>query len=196
MFMDSFRDGWFSSLSRSDRADLVAHWERLPDDCLRRRFLRPMARHDLEAHAARALGPGAEVIGWYRDGVLRGVAELHMDTNGSEAAFSVEPDYRCQGIGQALMSHVLRRARNRGCRALVIMTTRDNMPMIQIARKAGARLEYEGTEVIGVFRLERATFGTHLADMAEEEAAVFPDLVSHLGRMAAAWLPGPRRRSA
>jgi len=145
MFMDSFSRGWFRSLSPDERPALVAHWQRLSPDSLRRRFLRPMRDEDLETHAARALAPGAETIGWFRDGVLRAVTDIYLDRGMAEAAFSVEAEYRGQGIGRRLLEHALRRARNRHCRALLVMTTRDNMPMVRLALSAGARLEHDGT---------------------------------------------------
>jgi len=189
MHRNGFRDGWFRSLTADEAPDFAAHLKRLPDDCVRRRFLRQMRPADLDTHARRALAAG-EVLGWYRNGVLRGVAELYASRGTAEAAFSVEPDWRGRGIGQALLSLVLRRARNRGCRSLIVMTTRDNAPMITIALRQGARLEREGTEVVGRFDLEPATLGSRLADVTEEEAAVARTLAGQWGRMAAAWLPG------
>lgn len=189
MFLDSFRQGWFRSLDRGDRAELLAHWTRLSDDSLRRRFLRPMRRPDLEAQADRALSRGSEVIGWYLHGTLRAVTEVYLDAEAAEAAFSVEAAHRGQGIGRRLLDHALRRARNRGCRSLIVMTTRDNQPMIHLARSAGARIETDGIEVTGRFPLARASLTTHLADLGEEEAGMFQGLAEQAGRMAAAWMP-------
>jgi len=191
MFMDSFSRGWFRSLSPDERPALVAHWQRLSPDSLRRRFLRPMRDEDLETHAARALAPGAETIGWFRDGVLRAVTDIYLDRGMAEAAFSVEAEYRGQGIGRRLLEHALRRARNRHCRALLVMTTRDNMPMVRLALSAGARLEHDGTDVVGHFDLARADPASHFADAAEEEAGWLSEMPARLGRMASAWLPGP-----
>ena len=190
MFMDDFRQGWFRSLTPDERPELVAHWQRLSPDSLRRRFLRPMREEDLDTHARAALGPGAEAIGWYRQGVLRAVTDIYLSRGVAEAAFSVEAAYRGQGIGRRLLDHALRRARNRGCHTLLIMTTRDNMPMVRLALSAGARLDYDGTEVTGVFDLAPASVTSHLADMGEEEAGILSELPARLGRMAAAWLPG------
>jgi len=192
MFMDSFRDGWFRSLTRDELPELVAHWKRLSAESLRRRFLRPMRDADLEAHARKALGDEAEVIGWYHDGVLRGVSDIYLDRRGAEAAFSVESGFRGRGIGKRLLAHALRRARNRGCQTLMIMTTRENTPMIRIARHHGARLEFEGSEVIGYFDLKPASLMTHIADLSEEEAGVLTDMPRRMGRMIAAWLPETR----
>ena len=170
MFMDSFRRGWFRSLGPDERPALVAHWKRLSPDSLRRRFLRPMRDEDLETHAARALAPGAETIGWFHDGVLRAVTDIYLDRGVAEAAFSVEAAYRGRGIGRRLLDHALRRARNRHCRTLLVMTTRDNMPMVRLALSAGARLEHDGTDVVGHFDLGKADPASHFADAAEEEA--------------------------
>lgn len=193
MFDTPFLDGWFHSLGTEDRSALAAHWARLDEDCLRRRFLRPMRPADLAAQAEAAIAPGAEVIGWFRRGVLRGAAELHHETSPAEAAFSVESEYRSRGIGQALMDHVLRRARNRGCLRVMVMTTRDNRPMIRIAEKAGARFEFEGREVFGFIDLERPNLVTRMADLGEEETSLAAEIVGRMERMAAAWLPGRRR---
>ena len=192
MFMDSFRRGWFRSLSPDERPELVAHWQRLSEDSLRRRFLRPMRQADLDAHARAALSPGAEVIGWFRDGVLRAVTDIYLSRGVAEAAFSVEPEYRGQGIGRRLLDHALRRARNRACRTLLVMTTRDNMPMVRLARSAGARLEHDGPEVVGYFDLAPADLSSHLADIGEEEAGLLSEAPGRLNRMLSAWLPDRR----
>jgi len=191
MFLDSFRQGWFRSLTPEEAPELVAHWQRLSALSLRQRFLRQMRAEDLRAHARRALGPGAEVIGWFHDGVLRAVTDIYLDRHCAEAAFSVEAEHRGQGIGRRLLDHALRRARNRGCRGLMVMTTRDNMPMVRMARSAGARLEHDGAEVIGHFPLDPATPASHTADLIEEGAALVSDMGGRIGRMAGAWLAGP-----
>ncbi|MEM1343964.1 MAG: GNAT family N-acetyltransferase, partial [Pseudomonadota bacterium] len=174
----SFLDGWFRSLAPYEGEALVSHWERLPEPCIRRRFLRPMNHAAFTERASLALGSGGEVIGWFRDGILRGVSELYTDGETGEAAFTVEPGYRSKGIGQALLDHVLRRARNRGCARLIVMTTRENQPMIRIATKAGAHLEYEGTEVVGTVALAPATGFSRLADLREDEAGILASMAA------------------
>ena len=62
----------------------------------------------------------AVLYGYFEDGVLRGVSELHplgaMDVATAEAAFSVESDWQGQGIGSTLMERILAAAcaRRRG----------------------------------------------------------------------------------
>ncbi len=178
---------WYGGLARSDAPLVVAHWQRLPDDCIRRRFLRRMRKADFERHAQAILGPGAHAIGWFCDGALRGVAELFAMPGGGEAAFTVEPDWRRRGVGQGLMRRVLRRASHLGMHEVVVMTTRDNLPMIRLAESVGARLSFDGCEVTGTIPLAPATAASRMIEAAEETASGFATVVDGAARIAAAW---------
>ncbi|MGF1501410.1 MAG: GNAT family N-acetyltransferase [Paracoccaceae bacterium] len=194
MYIDSLRDGWFRRLRTDERPLLLEHWGRLPDDCVRRRFLRPMRTADFKAHADAVFGTGAEALGWFRDGVLRGVGELFKGGTTAEAAFTVEPDFRRNGIGRALLQHVARRARILGCQTLVVMTTRDNAPMLRIALHEGATLEHDGLDVTGTIALDPATFATLFLDRQEEDASAVSEVATRMARMARAWWPGSALR--
>ncbi len=183
---------WYGGLGRADAPAIAAHWRRLPEDCIRRRFLRRMRPEDLARHAEAIVGPDAHAIGWFCDGALRGVGELFRIPGGGEAAFTVEPGWRRRGVGQGLMRRLLRRAAHLGLRQVIVMTTRDNLPMVRLAESAGARLEFDGAEVTGVIPLAPATAASRLLEAAEETASGLASVVDGAARIAAAWRPAAR----
>jgi RimJ/RimL family protein N-acetyltransferase len=184
---------WYASLTEADRDRLVAHWMRLPEDCIRRRFMRAMGPAALRTHADEVFAGDARAIGWFHEGILRGVAELFPLRGGvGEAAFTVEPEFRRRGVGKGLLRRVLRRARNLGLQRVEVMTTRENTAMVRLARACGGELRYDGREVTGVFDLEPATPVSLAHEMAEEGAARSAELADRAVRFAAGLLPAAR----
>ncbi|GMG81125.1 hypothetical protein LNKW23_03370 [Paralimibaculum aggregatum] len=166
-----FEHGYFASLSQGDTAALLDHWQRMCRTGIQSRFMRAMSAEALAAHAASVFAGGGHVIGWFQAGVLRGVAELHPEPDGSgEAAFTVEPGFRKRGIGLGLMRRVLRRARNLGLKRVRIETTRDNRAMVRLALSVGAELTSDGREVLAVVPLSPATGASLAADVADGAA--------------------------
>jgi RimJ/RimL family protein N-acetyltransferase len=151
-----------------DLALVREHLLRLDADSRRSRFTGAVSDAFLEAHAERALLSGGLVLGYRVGDALRGVAELQMvDDARAEAAFSVETSYRRRGVGAALFRRILLGARNRGARTVHLRCLPHNRAMQALARRHGARLVFDGDEMLG----EVQTRGPTLASLWEEAFA-------------------------
>ena len=86
----------------------------------------------------------------------------------AEFGVSVVPSVRGHGYGGKLFARAMRHARNEGVQLMFIHALSENKPMLSIARKAGAKVEYDGSEAQAYLRLPPATFETQVAEMLEE----------------------------
>jgi RimJ/RimL family protein N-acetyltransferase len=159
----------------SDVGAYCEHLLRLDDDARYSRFGTVMSDEVLAAHANGCFRPDTLVFGYFFEGVIRGVAELHILAPGAractrtgEAAFSVEKAWRHSGLGSAFVERLIFAARNRGLRSLVISCLPQNLAMQNLAKKFGARLKFETDEVTGKIIVELPTVLTILAEFVEE----------------------------
>jgi GNAT superfamily N-acetyltransferase len=144
--------GTIRKLIPAEREALAEHLLRLDPLSRNNRFGGGVGDAFIAAYARRAFARGSMVHGWFVDGTLRAVAELHpFDPRGrrAEAAFSVEPDFQDYGIGSVLMGRTLLAASNRGIRTLIVRCVADNVRMQAIAKKYGAELKFEPGDVVG-----------------------------------------------
>ncbi len=128
------------------------HLLRLDADARRLRFCGLVRDQFIEDYCATAQRLGTVIYGYFIDGVPVAVGEMRAlyDSQPSEAevALTVEKDYRDLGIGTALMSRIIRSARNRHVRRLHMICLVENIRMQQIARKHKAQLRHmQGTTV-------------------------------------------------
>ena len=139
-----------------------AHLLRLDGDARHRRFAHAVSDDFIVRYAQRAAEPGSIIFGYFTDGQLRAVAELKLTPGGSsqaaEAAFSVERDYVSQGIATELMTRVIRSARNRGVRHLILSFLPENTKMQAIARKYGADLQFRADSIVADIMPARPNF--------------------------------------
>ncbi|NKB16769.1 MAG: GNAT family N-acetyltransferase, partial [Sphingomonadales bacterium] len=82
--------------------------------------------------------------------------------------FSVEPGYQGRGIATELMGRVIRSARNRGVRHLIMTCLADNAKMQAVARHYDAELRFEYGEVIGEVLPDHASASSLLAEALED----------------------------
>lgn len=185
--------GAYRSLWRWEAATYAAHLKRLDQVSRRQRFHGALSDELLERHAARALSnPAVRVIGWFKDGVLRGAVEIALcDEDGektAEAAFAVEESFRCGGVGARLMRRALLFACNRGAKRVNIFTETGNEPMIALASNAGARFKADGWETKGVVDSGERTVFSLGHEAVEEEAGVIAWRAARLRRLLMGWL--------
>lgn len=96
---------------------------------------------------------------------------LQQDDASAELGLSVSRAARSSGLGTRLFAHAVSRSRQRGLRSLVIMAARENLAMLQIARRAGASLTFSGGEVSAQLHLPPKTTRSWLATLVQQRAA-------------------------
>jgi RimJ/RimL family protein N-acetyltransferase len=88
-----------------------------------------------------------------------------------EFGVSVLKTARGRGYGGQLFGRAVMHARNEGVHLMFIHALSENTAMLKIARKAGARVEKDGSETEAYLRLPPATFDSRVTEMLEEQIA-------------------------
>ncbi len=144
--------GFIRRLLTSETYLLREHLQRLDHDARHRRFGHDVSDDFISRYASHAGDFGNLTFGYFVDGEVRAVAELRPDLlmhrDGAEVAFSVEKAFVNRGIATQLMGRIIRTARNRGLRHLMLVCLPDNAKMQAIARHYGAELKVEDGSVI------------------------------------------------
>ena len=145
--------GTIRKVLRSETALVGQHLLRLDTDARSRRFSHEVSDAFIADYARKSAEFGSLVFGYYFAGEIHAIAEL-KPTGGiwsatAEAAFSVERDVANQGIASALMGRIIRSARNRGVRHLMLCCLTENAKMRSIASKYGAELHIEDGAIVG-----------------------------------------------
>jgi acetyltransferase len=144
----SLRDGRTLVLRRirpDDEAALLRAFARLTPDQIRRRVFHRM--NELPAVAARRMAAlagedGAAFVATDPDdGQIRGDARLHVDAvlDAAEFGVIVDPAFEGVGLGQALVERLLEECRARGLAEMWGDVLADNVGMLDLARRLGAR---------------------------------------------------------
>jgi GNAT superfamily N-acetyltransferase len=129
------------------------HFLRLDADSRRERFGAAVSDVFVERHVADLARSGGLAYAYMAGGSVRGAAELRrvgdLWRGSGEAAFSVESGWRDHGIGGDLLGRIIRAARNRGMRRIVMNCLLENRRMQHVARKYEAELRFDHGEVVG-----------------------------------------------
>lgn len=137
----------------ADKAQFEDHLLRLDPESRRKRFQGFVADSFLADYAARALGPGAVLYGYFDEAVLRAVSELHplgsVWARHAEAAFSVEAHYQEHGIGTELFKRVVDAARNRSISDIELHCLTTNVAMRRLVGKFGGKINFDRDEAVG-----------------------------------------------
>jgi ribosomal protein S18 acetylase RimI-like enzyme len=127
-----------------DRAGLEAAIARMSDETLYRRFF--VVKHDFsEKEAAYFLNIDfvnhvALVVLNDESGkraIIGSGRYIVIDAGRAEASFAVIDEYQGQGVGSALMRHLVSLGRQTGLRELVAEVMSDNAPMLKVFEKSG-----------------------------------------------------------
>lgn len=111
-------------------------------DDRRRRFCCTLADDTISKYVDRLDFTNDVVLGAFDDqGQLVGLAELVRGSRESEMAFSVRPDRRGQKIGTSLIERLMVHAAMRGVKRVFVMFLSGNMPMRNMAIRAGMPVE-------------------------------------------------------
>ncbi|MEO8079619.1 MAG: GNAT family N-acetyltransferase [Caldimonas sp.] len=90
---------------------------------------------------------------------------------GSEFGVSVLPRGRRRGFGSRLFEHAMLHARNRGVQTMFIHALSENVPMLAIAKRAGATVQRDGSESAAWLRLPPHSLASYLGELLGERAA-------------------------
>jgi len=145
--------GHIRKLWPTDKAIFCDHLLRLDFDTRRNRFAMAATDDFIERYAATCFDMDSIIHGYFVAGTLRGVGEVRLldaTSKQAEAAFSVEADWQGAGAGTELMQHTLLTARNRGVEKVYMNCLASNRSMQRMAKAAGAELEFEAGEVVGL----------------------------------------------
>jgi GNAT superfamily N-acetyltransferase len=135
------------SLRPDDRAELVAAIGRTSTQSLIRRFFAAkrgfteqeiafFLNVDFVSHVALV----AVVEEGGRPVIVGGGRYIILQPGKAEVAFAVIDERQGQGIGAALMQHLVAIARESGLKELIAEVLPDNVPMLKVFEKSGLRL--------------------------------------------------------
>lgn len=182
--------GTIRKVLRSETHLIEEHLLRLGSDARHRRFGHDVSDQFVHDYAQHAADFGNLTLAYFEDGDIRAIAELRQSNltfgQTAEVAFSVERPFANLGIGTRLMGRVIRSARNRGLRHLLLVCLRDNVKMQAIARHYDADLQVEDGSIVADIIPKRADYasmaGEYLDDRMVFVQAAF-DLQTRLARM-------------
>lgn len=89
----------------------------------------------------------------------------------AEFGVSVASHARGRGYGARLFERATMHARNEGVDMMFIHALTENTTMLNIARKAGARLVRDGSETEAFLQLPPANFDTVISELVQEQVA-------------------------
>ena len=162
------------SLAEQHRSRVLTHLLALDPQDRHLRFGHVASDEQIEKYVAQLDFERDEVFGIF-DARLRLVALSHLafatDHRSAEFGVSVHPRVRGRGVGSRLFEHAVTHARNRGARSMAIYLARENTAMLSIVRDSGAKVSYEGSEVLAQLQLPPDTLGSQLEALVESQAA-------------------------
>ena len=89
----------------------------------------------------------------------------------AEFGVSVDLKMRGRGLGARMFNRAMTHARNEGVSLMFIHALSENTPMLKIARKAGARVERDGSESDAYLSLQPANLDSQMHEFLEEGMA-------------------------
>ena len=89
----------------------------------------------------------------------------------AEFGVSVDLKMRGRGLGARMFDRAMTHARNEGVSLMFIHALSENTPMLKIARKAGARVERDGSESDAYLSLQPANLDSQMHEFLEEGMA-------------------------
>ncbi len=169
---DEAQIGHIRRLLLSESYLLREHLLRLDHEARHRRFGHDVSDDFIARYAAHSGDFGNVTFGYFVEGELRAVAELRVDAlmrqESAEVAFSVERPFINRGIATQLMGRVIRTARNRGLRHLILVCLPGNAKMKAIARHYGAELKIEDGSIVADIVPRRADYQSVVSEIMDE----------------------------
>ncbi|MDH6149856.1 MULTISPECIES: GNAT family N-acetyltransferase [Paraburkholderia] len=177
-------------LTAADRERLLAHFLALDEEDRLLRFGQVVPNHVIENYVRAIDFTRDTVFGVFNSKLeLSGVGHLaYLPAEGNkrtaEFGVSVLESARGIGIGSKLFERAAIRSRNTHVTTLYIHCLARNSTMMHIARKAGMKIEYAYGEADAYLTLSPADQSSILAEMLQEQAAVFDYALKRHARQA------------
>jgi len=166
-------------LTAVDRDRLLTHFLALDEDDRLLRFGQVVPDHVIENYVRAIDFTRDTVFGVFDDQLqLTGVGHLAYlpaegDKRTAEFGVSVLESVRGQGIGSRLFERAAIRSRNTHVTTLYMHCLSRNSTMMHIAKKSGMKIEYAYGEADAYLSLAPADQTSIMAEMLQEQAAVF-----------------------
>ena len=164
-------------LSAKHRPKIAAHLKSLGSQDRYLRFGYPATDEQIDNYVAK--------LNFVRDDIY-GVFNRRLEiVSMAHLAFSVDPQWatcaefgvsvdltlRGRGLGARMFNRAMTHARNQGVSLMFIHALSENTPMLKIARKAGARVERDGSESDAYLSLPAANLDSQMNEFLEEGMA-------------------------
>jgi RimJ/RimL family protein N-acetyltransferase len=166
-------------LSSADRERLLTHFLALDEDDRLLRFGQIVPDHVIENYV-RNLNFTNDVVFGVFDNALQLIGVGHLaylpaegDKRTAEFGVSVLESARGRGIGSKLFERASMRSRNTQVSVLYMHCLSRNKTMMHIARKSGMKIEFAYGEADAYLSLTPADQTSLMAEMLQEQAAVF-----------------------
>ncbi|MGF6722585.1 RimJ/RimL family protein N-acetyltransferase [Paraburkholderia sp. GAS41] len=179
-------------LTAIDRERLLAHFLALGEDDRLLRFGQLVPDHVIENYV-RSIDFTRDTVFGVFDNQLQLVGVGHLaylpveqagDKRTAEFGVSVLERVRGQGIGSKLFERAAIRSRNTHVTMLYMHCLSRNSTMMHIAKKAGMKIEYAYGEADAYLTLPPADQSSIIAEMLQEQAAVFDYALKRQARQA------------
>ncbi|MEW6347336.1 MAG: GNAT family N-acetyltransferase [Paraburkholderia sp.] len=177
-------------LTAVDRERLLTHFLALDEDDRLLRFGQIVPNHVIENYV-RSIDFTRDTVFGVFDNQLQLVGVGHLaylpaegDKRTAEFGVSVLESVRGQGIGSKLFERAAIRSRNTHVTTLYMHCLSRNSTMMHIARKAGMKIEYAYGEADAYLTLPPADQSSIIAEMLQEQAAVFDYALKRQARQA------------
>jgi len=185
----------FRYLNRTEAYQYREHLLRLDADTRQARFSAVTSDNTIRRYYDDIDWRLIKVIGYFRDGILRGAAEIRYEPRllpgEAELAFSVERPFQSSGVGTNLMARALINLRNRGVARGHIVCLLANRRMQRLAMKYRANVKAYSGDVFMTIDVPRADAGSLLAECADTYLGWM-----NLGLDMALQFPGPAKLMA
>ncbi|RFU43754.1 GNAT family N-acetyltransferase [Paraburkholderia sp. DHOC27] len=177
-------------LTAIDRERLQAHFMALGEDDRLLRFGQFVPDHVIENYV-RSIDFSRDTVFGVFDNQLQLVGVGHLaylpaedGKRTAEFGVSVLESARGQGIGSKLFERAAMRSRNTHVTTLYMHCLSRNSTMMHIAKKAGMKIEYAYGEADAYLSLSPADQSSIIAEMLQEQAAVFDYAMKRQARQA------------
>ena len=163
------------ALSERHRSRIAAHLLSLDEQDRYLRFGYAASDAQIQRYVDNLNFERDEIFGVYNRG-LKLIAMAHVAyapassnmESCAEFGVSVLKSGRGKGLGSRLFERAAMDARTKGVEMLFIHAVSENTAMLKIARKAGAKVERDGSESEAYLKLPPAGFDTRMADLVED----------------------------